>query len=72
MMAEMNVDGPAEAVRLRAAPGGIDQRRDDVVGECLDERAECEGDNQAHGNDDEVALHQEVLETLKHLYRSLS
>ena len=49
-----------------AAAGRVDQWGDDIVGEGLDECAEAESNNEADGNDDEVTLHQEVLETLEH------
>src|SRR5579875_818774 len=61
------VERPPQALAGGAAAGrGVDQRRDDVVRERLDQRAERQRDHQAHGNDDQIALHQEVLEASQH------
>ena len=46
----------------RAALTAFAARGDDVVDEGLDQGGEGKGDHQAHGDDDQVALHQEVLE----------
>jgi hypothetical protein len=40
------------------------ERRDDGCGEGGDESAERERDHESDGDDDEVSLHQEILETL--------
>jgi len=47
---------------LRARNERIDHR----VGECLDQRAERQGDDQADRDDDHVTSQQEVLESLDH------
>src|SRR5215211_9029066 len=45
------VDGPAETLPGRAATDCVDQRRDDVVDEGLDQCGEGKGDHQPDGDD---------------------
>src|SRR5215471_10605081 len=61
------VDGPAESLPGRSPTRDrVDQRRDDVVRESLDQGAERQGHHQTNRDDDQVTLHQEVLEALQH------
>ena len=60
------VEDPTEPTG-RGLPGdGVDQGRDDVVSESLDQSAEGQCHDQADGDDDQVALHEEILEALEH------
>jgi hypothetical protein len=56
---------------LSPARDRVDQRRDDVVRECLDQGAERQCHHQADRDDDQFTLHQEVLEALQHVVSSV-
>src|ERR1039458_1836956 len=61
----LSVQRPAETLARGAAAGErVDQRRDDVVRKRLDERTEGQRDHEAHGDHNQLTLHQETLETL--------
>src|SRR4051794_7317880 len=60
----------AEALRGVGAADRADQRLDEAGGERRDDGRERRADDHRYGEVDDVAAHQEVLETLEHLFSS--